>query len=117
MNGDFSLTRLSLFTENYSIGLGSWTRNQNRQEEDFSYSDLYSWWIRSPKHAETHSYMSLRGAISIWKTENIPTFYFNIEKDLSDRIDVARDLAHPGRETIKMWAKTIASKILTHNSL
>jgi hypothetical protein len=30
-------------------------------------------------------------------------------------VDVARDLAHPGRETIKIWAKTIASKILTQS--
>lgn len=115
LNGDFALTRLSLFMQKESVSLGYWMINQVRPSEEFSYSDLYSLWLRSTGHAETHSYMSLRGAISMWKAENVPTFYFNIEQDLPGSVDKARDLLHSGRETIKLWANTIATKILNSN--
>jgi hypothetical protein len=91
--------------------LGNWVIDKNKTQG--MYSDLYSSWIRFPDHAETHSYMSLRGAISMWKAENIPTFYFNIGQDLPKRSDLARDLSHPGQETIKLWAQTIVNTIST----
>lgn len=110
INGDFTLTRLSLFTSTGSIAIGNWSFDKKINQGKFS--NLYSLWTNEAGHAETYSYMCLRGAISMWKTENIPTFYFNIERDLPKKSDLARDLSHWGRETIKLWARSIVNTII-----
>jgi hypothetical protein len=84
INGDFTLTRLSLFTSRGSIAIGNWSFDKKINQGKFS--NLYSLWTNEAGHSETYSYMCLRGAISMWKTENIPTFYFNIERDLPKKI-------------------------------
>lgn len=113
LNSDFSLPRLTWFTPTTAMPMGHWVFNWVEEDKDRLYPNLYKLWTVHPGHAEAHSYMCLQGAIGIWQSKNIPTFHFNITHDLHKSIDFSRDLIHPGRETVKLWAKEIANRIGT----
>jgi hypothetical protein len=111
INSDFSLPRLTLFTPDTAMPMGHWVFTWAESDPDRIYPNLYKLWTINSGNAEAHSYMSLRGAVGVWKAESIPTFHFNITQDLPTRIDVARDLVHPGRESVKLWATEITNQI------
>lgn len=111
MNSEKFFTRFSLFTNEKAIPLGIWSLEKNRDGSE--YSELYATWCKHPHHANTHSYLHSRSVVAMWESNQVPVHYFNIQKDLTPMFDLARDLKHPGRETVKVWARQIMSKLQT----
>lgn len=87
--------------------------------------DCYTGWLHIPPNAEQHGYMSIRATQALWQSSGVvcdlyqhwapenPRFSQGVQ--LPEPIDQARDInnnnfAHPGRETLKLWANIIWAK-------
>jgi hypothetical protein len=87
--------------------------------------DCYAGWLYIPPNSEQHGYMSIRATQALWQAAGVPCDLYqhwvpenpvySQGTQLPEPIDNARDInennfAHPGRETLKLWAEIIYTK-------
>ena len=107
INAEKFFSRFMLFTNERAVPMGIWSLEQKRDGSDNS--ELYTAWCNHTHHAPTHSYICSRAVVAMWESKQVPVFHFSVEQDLTRIFDQARDLKHPGRETIKVWAQEITN--------
>ena len=113
LQGNHNLARVAVFSPIHATLAGSWILDRPKAE-GFPLDTLFKLWTAHPNNAEAHTQMHLEGVIALWKCANIPVFSISIN-NLSNITDRARDIMHPGRETVKSWAQEIAAKIESYN--
>lgn len=111
-------SRFELFNEtgfmiNTPYGFGKDSTLQGKLKDVF-----YKQWIAQPENANTHAWLIAQASAGLWRNK---TQYYELSLnpdtaslvncDIAHWVDTARDLGHPGIETIKQIATQIASNL------
>lgn len=103
-------SRVALFYKDKTEHIGAWVLARGSGD----HHKWYQSWVKD-NNAETYGYLASRGIRTAWEHLDIP--FVNVfqpdcpgEEDLPRYVDVAKDNAHPGPQTIKLWAEHIVNK-------
>lgn len=122
-----NLSRLTFFQDSDTLHL---LPNFFVHSSGSPFKSFYETWIGVGPNAEMHSHMLMRGVIASWTNAGVPLVIKHVwpEGDfdwqrqgpsLSLAVDWGRDLindvqnGHPGRKTMRIWARVIADEIRT----
>lgn len=102
-----SATRMLHFSQSNTLSIGAWTLTQAPR-----FRQMFLSWAADDANPEGHAWMYRRMCRALWQdTKHYECTYFcdlpfDIEK--VPRIDLARDLQHPGTQSMQIAAKKIA---------
>lgn len=96
-------SRVALFLKDRVVHVGAWWAEQ-----------WYQTWLKDD-NAEYYGYLAGRSIEAAWISQGVEVTSVHQPdvpgpEDLPRYVDVAKDKAHPGPQTIKLWAEHIAKK-------
>lgn len=110
--------RFELFNETACLINTPATFGKDNSDDGKFKDGFYKHWITDPENANTHTWLIAQASKSMWSNK---TRYYEISLhkstaellncECSEWLDVARDLVHPGIETVSLVAKNIAENI------
>jgi len=104
----------TVYFDNPSVNMGSWMLTEMGADYDPNLREYYYQHARTSPNAELHGYMHLRAIEAEWRNVGVPIHIWSLDDlgvDWHNFPDLARDRAHPGIETVKLWAERMAQAI------